>query len=270
MSELREVGTPLMSRSLRPLSTLEPRDLKGSRLFCLGLTSGGAGQAAARLASLVGDHARVPADAVIMPKGFLRPEEAQIGRTQHFVDEAVSVRLREFWLSSGNTAARLPTWDLAATCEIQGKRGLILVEAKAHTQELDDRGKRFDGYSDAANHHSIGAAIHAANVDLNRRIPQWNLARDHHYQLSNRFAWAWKLADLGVPVVLVFLGILDAQEMDRGERRSFATHAEWQTTMANHTAGVVPSEAWDKRISVGAANVLPLIRSIRAQFVVDL
>ena len=28
--------------------------------------------------------------------------------------------------------------------------------------------------------------------------------------MSNRFAWAWKLADLGVPVVLVYLGFFRA------------------------------------------------------------
>ena len=31
---------------------------------------------------------------------------------------------------------------------------------------------------------------------------QWGLSRDDHYQLSNRFAWCWKLATLGIPVVL--------------------------------------------------------------------
>lgn len=35
--------------------------------------------------------------------------------------------------------------------------------------------------------------------------------------MSNRFAWAWKLATMEVPVVLVYLGFLNATEMgDQG------------------------------------------------------
>ena len=53
-----------------------------------------------------------------------------------------------------------------------------------------------------------------ANAGL-RKLPtgQWALSTRHHYQLSNRFAWSWKLAMLGVPVVLLYLGFLNAQDM---------------------------------------------------------
>ena len=40
----------------------------------------------------------------------------------------------------------------------------------------------------------------------------------NHYSLCNRVAWAWKLAQLGVPVVWVYLGFLNATEMlDQGQ-----------------------------------------------------
>ena len=52
-----------------------------------------------------------------------------------------------------------------------------------------------------------------ANQALNQTLPGWALSSKRHYQLSNRFAWAWKLADLRLPVVLVYLGFLKANEM---------------------------------------------------------
>ncbi|MDX2023268.1 MAG: hypothetical protein SF187_23745 [Deltaproteobacteria bacterium] len=145
---------------------------------------------------------------------------------------------------------------------------MLLVEAKAHTQELDSGGKRFDSNSHSGNHESIGEAIRKANADLNDRLPGWNLDRDHHYQVANRFALAWKLASLGVPVVLVFLGVVGADEMKNGTRESFSTHGEWEVAMSAHTAKVVPEKAWGTEISAGAATMVPLIRSVRPQFLV--
>jgi hypothetical protein len=51
----------------------------------------------------------------------------------------------------------------------------------------------------------------------------WTLSRDSHYQLTNRFAWAWKLASMGVPVVLGYLGFQGAAEMKDRENRSLIT-----------------------------------------------
>ena len=31
---------------------------------------------------------------------------------------------------------RTPNWDIASTCTIEGKAGILLIEAKAHDQEL--------------------------------------------------------------------------------------------------------------------------------------
>lgn len=41
----------------------------------------------------------------------------------------------------------------------------------------------------------------------------WAISRDSRYQKSNRFAWACKLAGLGLPVVLMYLGFVRADEM---------------------------------------------------------
>ena len=103
--------------------------------------------------------------------------------------------------------------DIASACEIEGKSGLLLVEAKAHENELSYSGKSSPGVSvnSQGNHQQIGQAIAEANAGLELAAGNpWGISRDSHYQLSNRFAWAWKLASLGVPVVLVYLGFLNA------------------------------------------------------------
>ncbi len=52
---------------------------------------------------------------------------------------------------------------------------------------------------------------------------RYHMPETDRYQLCNRVAWAWKLADLGVPGVLVFLGFLNATEMrDQGQLFSTA------------------------------------------------
>jgi hypothetical protein len=69
----------------------------------------------------------------------------------------------------------------------------------------------------------------------------WALSRDWNYQMSNRFAWAWKLADLGIPVILVHLGFLNAHEMnDKG--RPFADHEDWTRAVMRHSQALFPAE----------------------------
>ena len=64
-----------------------------------------------------------------------------------------------------------------------------------------------------------------ADHALNGVLPGWSLSRDSHYQLANRFAWAWKLADMGLPTILIYLGFLNAAEMkDQGHH--FIDHSQ--------------------------------------------
>lgn len=78
--------------------------------------------------------------------------------------------------------------------------------------------------------------------------------------MSNRFAWAWKLTDLGVPVVLVYLGFLNAAEMD-DHGKPFADADNWRRTVVEHSRGLFPSTAWEQRWQCGSAPLIPLIRS---------
>ena len=192
-----------------------------------------------------------------MPEGFDRTDEADLLTAERLLPTEVRLALRQWWLavSSGNT--RTPKWDIASTCQVDGQSGLLLVEAKAHTLELDRAGKK---PGNAQNDEHIRAAIAEANEELGGQDQDWHLTADNHYQLCNRFAWAWKVASLGVPVVLVYLGFLTANEMsDRG--RPFADALDWEKVVKRHSQALVPSEIWGKRWTCSRQPIIPLIRS---------
>jgi hypothetical protein len=74
----------------------------------------------------------------------------------------------------------------------------------------------------------------------------WHVSRDSHYQISNRFAWSWKLTTLGLPVVLIYLGFLGAHEMgDRGQ--PFMKVSDWEGLVLSHSRRLFPAEVWDRR-----------------------
>jgi hypothetical protein len=82
-------------------------------------------------------------------------------------------------------------------------------------------------------------------------MPGWDLGHAP-YQLANRIAWAWKLASMGVPVVLVYLGFLHATEMsDRGEW--LVDRTQWEGAVRRCGSDGVPTDAWGKRLELGDA-----------------
>lgn len=139
---------------------------------------------------------------------------------------------------------------------------MLLVEAKAHHGELSSSGKKLPdprSVNSQRNHEKIGNAIREASDALNTIHPGFALSRDRCYQLSNRFAWAWKVASLGVPVVLVYLGIEDAPDWEH----RFGSAASWEQTLAAHGRGIIPEDIWGKIIDTGPAPVIPLIRTAK-------
>ena len=126
------------------------------------------------------------------------------------------------------------------------------MEAKAHKAELDGETggkplKRNASRDSRLNHERIGKAIDQANSGLQAltRTDGWSLRRDRCFQMTNRFAWAWKLVDLGIPVVLVYLGFLGATEMsDQGAPLSDGR--DWHACVKSHAAGMVPEEIWER------------------------
>ena len=148
-------------------------------------------------------------------------------------------------------------------CEVEGRPGLVLVEAKANVPELSVAGKLLDTVASSAsseNHQQIGRAISEACAELQRVSASTAISRDSHYQLSNRVAFAWKLASLGVPTVLVYLGFCgDDGIVDAG--MPFADPTHWNAVFAEYARSVVPQDLFERRIDCGAASAWLLIRS---------
>ena len=257
------------------------KDNRGSRPRCVLLTDGSRQEVAARLTDLVGltdvtvsttDLWRPAGKPVRTNNGWdAKPSaEARIDRDDGFVAVTVRQELVEWWLEVAGPTSRTPQWDIAGTCNIEGRDGLMLVEAKAHSNELSTEGKRKPSSNSGwKNHERIGSAIAQANVGLQLAAGgSWALSRDKCYQLSNRFAWSWKLASLGVPVVLIYLGFLRAEEM-APDGAPFRTEDDWETTLRGYARGVCDDAYWGMRVDVNGTPLRPLIRAIDVPFPSD-
>ena len=190
--------------------------------------------------------------------------EAILSKPNCIVPPPIQKQLRNWWLAAPE-GANAPNWDIASTCTIRGEQGLLLVEAKAHVNELSSARKSSPNapiLNSLHNHDRIGKAIHEAAKGLgNTTGREWGLSRDHHYQLSNRFAWSWKLASLNIPVALVYLGFLNAQEM-ASEGPLLRTKTHWADVVKAHGRGVVKESCWEERLMIGRVPFIPLIREI--------
>tara|TARA_R110002049_G_scaffold15759_2_gene64004 strand:- start:927 stop:1511 length:585 start_codon:yes stop_codon:yes gene_type:complete len=162
-----------------------------------------------------------------------------------------------------------PNFDLAFKCNTNGQSGLTIVEAKAHNIELEKEvnGKNVKDKVTAnacRNHVRIGCCIQEANYALMDQTNQrWALSHEWRYQMSNRFTWAWKLTELGYPVIVVYLGFLNAEEMRSGKKqRPFTSHDDWEQSVKTHSKPLFPTEAWDTTLPVHGQQCIPLIRSM--------
>jgi hypothetical protein len=232
---------------------------RGSRLRCLNFTCGERAIIAERLTGLVQPYAIVNPNHLWMPQGCLNAKEAKLNRTKGFLSDEDRNNVTNWWLAVSQNA-NTPNWDIAATAIIDGQEGLILVEAKAHFNELDRKGKRPPTTPNGKrNHTRIGEAITEANDSLNNIRLGWALSRDSHYQLANRFAWAWKIASLGKPVILVYLGFLNAIDM-RDQERAFTNAADWEDAVSNHCREIVPDTVWEQLLLINGTAFRALIR----------
>ena len=257
------------------------RGSRGSRPRCVLMVDGGREDVAERLTRLVDlPGVAVSAKDRWQPRG--RPvrrgdswdttpsDEIDLARPNELVSPDTVRLLRSWWLDVSTLRTRTPTWDLAASCNIRGKPGLLLVEAKAHAGELSPAGKGPPSTPNGwRNHERIGAAIAEAAGGLGRVTGRtWAISRDSHYQLSNRFAWTWKLASLGIPVALVYLGFLSAVEMaDIG--RPFRSEDEWNSVLMDHCDGVVDPRCWGEWHDTGNTPMIPVVRAYHQPFESD-
>lgn len=241
---------------------------RGSKPRCHLLTHGSPDAVSARLTTLVAPFATVSPSDCWMPSGLAECHEAELDKADRLLDGSCRTTLASWWLPPTRRGGTTPNWDIASTCTIDGKRGLLLIEAKAHDNELTKEaiGRQLPkNASDSRkeSHPTIGAAIQSARDGLIEAtgMTGWALSRDDHYQISNRFAWGWKLAQLGIPVVLVYLGFLQATEMaDRGT--PLADTKTWSNLVLDHSQSIVPAQAWERRLWINGVPLVPLIRSI--------
>ncbi|WP_285906609.1 hypothetical protein [Pseudodesulfovibrio pelocollis] len=201
------------------------------------------GRFAAAMTGLLGGHGvRVGQGDARRPLGHDDPDEWTL---EHFCGEHCRELFdchgfASWWNISGG---KRPTWDILATCTIHGDPGLLLVEAKANDRELDWNGKAEPDQANPRaleNHRIIGQCIDEANTALNRHIPGFAISRDTHYQLSNRIASAWKLAECGLPVALLYLGFTGDEGLRTATRHPLADRDHWQRLMGAYLHGTVP------------------------------
>ncbi len=209
-------------------------------------------------------EARLTPSSIWTPKGYDAPKEAELKTfgPEAMPESEVWPLLRRWWLVH-ERGANTPNWDIAFSCDIEETPGLILVEAKANVPELVRSGKglRADASDNSrANHERIGGAIDEACAALRLVAGATAIRRDSHFQLSNRVAFAWKLASLGVPTILVYLGFLgDRGIADAGE--PFRDEAHWNDSFAAYAHSQVPRELFERRLDCGAAPSWFLARS---------
>jgi len=216
--------------------TFKRREFKGSRLRCLLATHQPREKVAAFLTDLACGAAAVTPLDTWAPDGFLQPSEAKLDEPNGFLDAERRETLASWWLAiRGN--ANTPNWDIVSTARISGELGLLLVEGKAHAGEFrNDR----CGATNLENFRQICGALADATAGWNALQPGFALSADQYFQLSNRFAFAWKLASMRIPVVLVYLGFLHAVEMQK--YRLLPDAKTWR---------VIPAAAWNRRFEVG-------------------
>ncbi len=257
------------------------KDWRGSRPRCVLFMDGDREEVAKRLIELVGlPDVVVSSNDKWMP--YSKPvrkgdgswdktpaDESRLRKADGLIPAEAQKQLQNWWLAVQRGNPNTPNWDIASTCNINGKRGLILVEAKAHAKELNSKGKslsRKASENSRKNHEQIFGAIAEANRKFQSEIGgDWNISRDSHYQLSNRFAWSWKLASLGVPVVLVYLGFLNADEMwDQGQ--PFHSQSEWECVLQDHCQSIVDNACWEQRLCFNDTPFIPVIRACDQPF----
>lgn len=234
---------------------------KGSRRRCLELTSRDRDETAHILTSLTEGKAVVTAAHRWMPRGLEAPEEALLRCSDGLLPPPICCDLENWWLArKPKSETGLPNWDIASTCTVDGTNALLLVEAKAHVAEL---GEQDCTKAVGPNKDSIEAALGEASMALTAAVGHsFDLRIGDHYQLSNRFAWSWKIAALGWPVVLVYLGFLNVGEMPE----PLLTQTDWECRLRAYAQGVVPNEAWGSEIKTNAgASVHPLISSVELE-----
>jgi len=199
-----------------------------------------------------------------MPRGYREPDEARLETfgPRCLPGHPAWQTLSKWWLKH-ERGANTPNWNIALSCELDGRPGLILVEAKAHEYELKSEGKILDpDASDnaRANHTQITTAIDEACRGLRLLEPDIAIACSSHYQLANRVAFTWKLATLNIPTVLIYLGFYgDTGIGDVGP--PLTSEAHWKQTFEKYAKPSACPRLLERRLDCGAAPAWIVVRA---------
>jgi hypothetical protein len=194
-----------------------------------------------------------------------------------------------------------PQWDFISTCNIDGVKGILLVEAKSHYGEMEDGGKDIvidlsrnikkseeirllimklhnkdsqkikvsaqelgrllislisnsllddsllkSCLEKLRHHDQIGDAISEARGALSHFCSSISISRDTHYQLSNRIAYTWKLASMGIPTILLYLGFTNDPAWIR-QKDQFKTQHNWMEAIHGYYSEVGADELLAKK-----------------------
>src|ERR1700740_2405964 len=111
------------------LDRLKPKERRGSKPRCHWLTHGSPVAVASRLMTLVAPFASITPSDRWMPQGFEDTDEATLPEAERLLPADVRLELRRWWLIEASKNTRTPNWDIASTCTIEGKAGILLIEA---------------------------------------------------------------------------------------------------------------------------------------------
>uniref|UniRef100_UPI00404A6732 hypothetical protein n=1 Tax=Flavobacterium sp. TaxID=239 RepID=UPI00404A6732 len=178
-------------------------------------------------------------------------------------DAKKATNLTKWWIKHGTAT---PKWDLISTCTIDGKRGILLVEAKAHKGELKKDKKllkKGSSIETEQNHEHIESVIDDVKKQLKNEIIDIAISRDNCYQFSNRVAHSWWLANQGIPVVLLYLGFLNVDDMEN-KYKIFKTHKDWEDCFIRHTKMVEAVGLIDRTVNCGASSFKMICRSLKS------
>lgn len=197
----------------------------------------------------------------------LKDEDFKEAELKNFLKETsrpeLGGQIRDWWLKVYKYNTRTPNWDFVSTCTIDGQEGLLLVEAKAHTREVKKNEKC--GSTNKENREKIEKAIEKAKKEINNLNPSIDIkiSKDNCYQLSNRVAHAWWLANNGIPVILLYLGFLNCNEMEKNGK-IFENNEDWQNCFQKYASSVGVDIIIDKSINCGKSKFKLICRSLEA------
>ena len=79
--------------------------------------------------------------------------------------------------------------------------------------------------------------------------------------MANGFAWAWKLTELGKPVILIYLGFLACEDMQDAAGQSLIASRDTGNGDRVHSRPLFPREVWNRKWSIHGQSFIPLIRT---------